>query len=222
MFTLTPEQLVERMKPLEAKLYSFVHTFTYIDDDADDLMQELRITAVSKVASYDPSTGQAGLKAWLKSILVNLGKRHRKEMAQCNEILWDGSDEADKIAELKTKRLSTLHRELHRALFEHEFDQHWMEQSRKCRKMEIAQCEITYFETELTPRQKECVAAFMQREEQVDIAKRLGISQPTVNEHLQAAFKKLRKSHEKRWGMEASSTLSSFELLMLDRYRDWE
>jgi len=182
---LTTEQFAERVKPIEAKLRAYARTFAFTQDAVEDLVQDVKVIALTKLASYDPTTGQDGLLAWLKSILTNLGLRYRKQMAQHSELPWSNltTDDNGYSAEMQIEY----------ALAEREAEQDWEEERELRREDELGRSALIYRLVDLTDLQRKCMDARLAGEEQAVTAKRLDISQSMVSQHVKAALKKLRK-----------------------------
>ena len=109
-------------------------------------------------------------------------------MAIRGEVSWNGLSDDETV--------SPIAREAESILRDRAEEEAWEEEFRERQQDQMSQFYEAYTRTELTARQRECIEAYLDREEQTVTAKRLGISQPTVNEHLQAAFRKLRKRRE--------------------------
>ena|ERR1700722_15037170 len=181
------ESFVKAMSRTEERLRSYARTFTRDQDAIEDLLQEVRLTAVRKRSEYDPATGDGGLTAWLKVILKNVALRYLKSRAVRGEVSWNGS--------CSDGRLQTMQDAEHALRQKHD-DECWERERRIRRTYEQGECLVTLVSTELTELQWTCMVAYVNGETQTAIAKRLRISQPAVNEHLRAAKRKLRKSHE--------------------------
>ncbi|MEM8623587.1 MAG: sigma-70 family RNA polymerase sigma factor [Pseudomonadota bacterium] len=77
------------------KLTRFARMLTRNDAEADDLVQETLLRALSKFDSY---RGQAALSTWLCQILVNLHRSKRRQDARRRELLDERGPDEDRVA----------------------------------------------------------------------------------------------------------------------------
>ncbi|MEL6576102.1 MAG: sigma-70 family RNA polymerase sigma factor [Pseudomonadota bacterium] len=77
------------------KLRRFARMLTRNDAEADDLVQETLLRALSKFEGY---RGQSSLSTWLCQILVNLHRSKRRQDARRRELLEERGADEDRVA----------------------------------------------------------------------------------------------------------------------------
>lgn len=173
--------ILAHLAPLQAELLAYARTRTRSQEAAEDVLRAAIVIAIEKEDMFDLSSGPSGLRAWMKAIIRNVAAREGRTQAKqrLHEEAWNSpggndyyataGDEAE-VAAAGQDDWDDLRAHLER----------------------LREAKFRLDKIKFTERQAACLLAHLKGEDQMVTAEKLGIAQPTVHEHLQAAIKKLR------------------------------
>lgn len=167
--SLTREAFAEQLTVLRPHLVAYARRRIAMYEDAQDLVEETVMIALTTLACYSDTGVPDALLRWLYGILANRIRIYRARPERRETRMPSSSAPEVEWTALHSEPDSALiHAELrHEARYRARF-------------------------ADLTPRQRACLAARLRGETILSIARRLGLSPPTVCVHLQNAVARLR------------------------------